>query len=146
MTILQTGLETDAIIMQPVWQLAFIAPAPDVDRIFDAILAVSTLEHGKTDHNGYLSRDGVEYYRPQEGTPTGAEQGIRHRPNVDDMRICIPRDTQLLKDVIQAIYQSHSYYEPVIIVTEALRSLCKGLDDSDNPNRWWNTTGDWKTD
>jgi len=39
----------------------------------------------------------------------------------------------------------HSYYEPVITVTEVLRSQCNGLDDKKNPHRWWNKQGDWKT-
>ena len=47
--------------------------------------------------------------------------------------------------MIEAIYAVHSYYEPVIIVQDELRSSGNGLDDSDNPHRWWNTTGDWKT-
>ena len=49
-----------------------------------------------------------------------------------------------LNNVIEAIYEVHSYYEPVITVTEVLRSQCKGLDDKDNPHRWWNKEGDWK--
>ena len=50
------------------------------------------------------------------------------------------------RGVIEAIYEVHSYYEPVITVTDVLRSLCKGLDDSINPHRWWNKDGDWKAD
>lgn len=48
--------------------------------------------------------------------------------------------------IFEAIYAVHSYYEPVITVTEVLRSQCKGLDDNDNPHRWWNKGGDWKTE
>ena len=61
------------------------------------------------------------------------------------MRFYLPRDPDQLRGVIEAIYEVHSYYEPVITVTEVLRSLGKGLDDQDNPHRWWNKTGDWKT-
>jgi hypothetical protein len=32
----------------------------------------------------------------------------------------------------------------MIAVEEILVSRSKGLDDSKNPHRWWNTTGDWK--
>ena len=60
------------------------------------------------------------------------------------MRFFLPRDESVLDAVIEAIYEVHSYYEPVIIVQEVLRSLCRGLDDSDNPHRWWNKNGDWK--
>jgi hypothetical protein len=46
--------------------------------------------------------------------------------------------------VVEAIFQAHSYQEPVIRIQSILSSRSKGMDDSKNPNRWWNTTGDWK--
>lgn len=142
--IIQTGFDTHPIEMQPMWLVVFQAPEEDVDRLFDAITKVAPLAHGKTDKNGYRASAGTEYYRPREGTPTGAEDGIRHRPNVDEMRFFIPRQSDMLNAVIEAIYKVHSYYEPVITVSEVLRSQCKGLNDKDNPHRWWNKQGDWK--
>ena len=142
--ILRRGFDTRPIEMQPLWLVMFQAPGEDVDRIFEAVTAVAPLVQGKTDRNGYRAPGGLEYYRPREGTPTGAEEETRKRPGVDEMRFFIPRDEALLKAVIEAIYEVHSYYEPVITVTEVLRSQCKGLDDSDNPHRWWNKEGDWK--
>ena len=139
--ILRRGFDTRPIEMQPLWLVMFQAPEEDVERIFEAITAVAPLVQGKTDRNGYRAPGGLEYYRPREGTPTGPEEETRKRPKVDEMRFFIPRDEALLKAVIEAIYEVHSYYEPVITVTEVLRSQCKGLDDSDNPHRWWNTTG-----
>lgn len=143
--ILRAGLDTRPIVMQPMWQVTFQAPVEDVDRIFGAVTEVAPLAHGKTDRNGYRTPAGVEYYRPRAGTPTGAEDETRQRPGVEEMQFFLPRATQDLRAVIEAIYATHSYYEPVIIVTEVLRSQCKGLDDSDNPHRWWNRGGDWKT-
>lgn len=144
--ILREGFDTRPIEMQLMWLVMFQAPDEDVDRIFDAIATVAPLKQGNTDRNGYRAPAGIEYYRPREGTPTGAEEETRHRPGVDEMRFFIPRDEQLLNAVIEAIYEVHSYYEPVITVTEVLRSQCKGLDDKDNPHRWWNKQGDWKKD
>lgn len=143
--ILRDGFDTRPIDMQPLWLVTFQAPEEDVDRIFDAVVAIAPLQQGKTDRNGYRAPAGIEYYRPREGTPTGAEEDTRHRPGVDEMRFFLPRDRDLLTKVIEAIYEVHSYYEPVITVAEVLRSQCKGLDDSDNPHRWWNRQGDWKT-
>jgi uncharacterized protein involved in tolerance to divalent cations len=54
------------------------------------------------------------------------------------MRFFIPRQSEMLNAVIEVIYEVHSYYEPLIIVSEVLRSQCKGLNDQDNPHRWWN--------
>ena len=143
-SIVTTGFETRPITLAPLWMVAYQAPHDDVIRIFEAVLEVDPLVHGKTDSTAYRVTNGMEYYRPLEGTPTGAEDNIRHRPNVDEIRFFIPRDTALLDRVVNAIYEVHSYYEPVITVQEVLRSSCKGLDDSLNPHRWWNKTGDWK--
>lgn len=143
-SLMQEGLETQAIEMQPMWTVMFQAPEEDVDRIFGAVCEVAPLVQGKTDRNGYRAPGGWEYYRPREGTPTGAEEETRHRPGVDEMRFFLPRDEAMLHGVIEAIYEMHSYYEPVITITEVLRSQCKGLDDSRNPHRWWNNKGDWK--
>lgn len=143
--IIQAGFDTRPIKMEPMWLITYQAPAEDIDRIFDAVRAVAPLVHGKTDQNGYRAPDGFEYYRPREGTPTGAEDNMRKRPGVDEMRLFLPRDAAQLNAVIEAIYEVHAYYEPVIIVQEVLRSAGKGLDDSTNPHRWWNKDGDWKT-
>jgi hypothetical protein len=56
----------------------------------------------------------------------------------------LPDDQKTIGQVIEAIFQVHSYQEPVIRIQNILTSRTKGLDDSGNPNRWWNTTGDWK--
>ncbi len=141
---MQQSFVTRAITLQPLWLISFQAPGEDIDRIFSEILTIVPLVHGKTDHTGYRAVAGVEYYRPREGTPTGAEQDTRHRPDVDEMRFFIERTEDVLDKVIEAIYRVHSYYEPVITVQEVLRSNCNGLDDKNNPHRWWNKDGDWK--
>ncbi len=144
--ILKQGLETTSMQMEPHWLVTFQAPVEDIDRIFDEITRHTALQHGKTDRNGFRTSSGQEYYRPREGTPTGAEEEIRKRPGVDEMSFFIPQDKALLEKVIEAIYAVHSYYEPVIYLRDVLRSRCKGLDDSQNPHRWWNKAGDWKKD
>lgn len=144
LNILNTGFDTRPIRMEPLWLVAYQAPAEDVDRIFDEIIKVAPLVHGKTDRTAYRSANGYEYYRPLEGTPTGPETETRRRPGVDEVRFFLPRDPAVLDQVIEAIYAVCSYYESVITVQDVLRSQTKGLDDQDNPHRWWNKTGDWK--
>ncbi len=142
--IIQGGFDTRPIVMEPFWLVAFQAPEEDIDRIFSEVLKITPLVQGKTDSNAFRHCGGIEYYRPLEGAPTGAEDNIRRRPKVDEMRFFLPRDLKVLKQVVETIYEVHSYYEPVISVMETLRSTGKGLDDSENPHRWWNKDGDWK--
>lgn len=141
--IFESGFETNAIKMLPYWRVRFMAPDEDIDRLFDAIIKVAPLVYGKTDRNAIRSASAVEYYRPLEGTPTGAEEDTRKRPGVTEMAVMIPPEKNQLRKIIDVIYQNHSYYEPPITVEPILRSETTGLDDSDNPNRWWNKQGDW---
>ncbi len=142
--IFETGIETTAIKMTPYWRIRFMAPDEEIDRLFDQIITVAALVYGKTDRNAIRSASAYEYYRPLEGTPTGVEHETRKRPGVTEMALTIPPDEDQLKAIIDIIYQNHSYYEPPISVEPILRSETRGLDDSDNPNRWWNLSGDWK--
>lgn len=142
----KSGLQTKAINLLAHWKITFQAPVEDIDRIFDHLTEIAPLVQGKTDKNGYRTASGFEYYRPLEGTPTSAEENIRKRPGVDEMSILIERDKSLLEKIVDGIYQVHSYYEPVIVISEVLRSECRGLDDSRNPHRWWNKDGDWRAE
>ena len=98
--VMRDGFDTRPIEMQPMWLVAFQAPAEDVDRVFEAVAEVAPLAQGNTDRNGYRAPDGLEYYRPREGTPTGAEDEVRKRPGVDEMRFFLPRDAALLLSLI----------------------------------------------
>ena len=140
-----SGFEIPAIRMIPYWRVRFLAPEEEIDALFDEIIKIAQLVYGKTDRNAIRSAPCHEYYRPMEGTPTGAESDTRKRPGIVEMSISIPTDQTLLEQIIEVIYQNHSYYEPPISVEPILRSETRGLDDSDNPNRWWNRDGDWKS-
>jgi hypothetical protein len=141
-----SGFEIDSIRMMPYWRIRFSAPADEIDALFDEIIKVAPLVYGKTDRNAIRAAPGHEYYRPLAGTPTGAESDTRKRPGIVEMVMMIPPDQAQLEQIIEAIYQYHSYYEPPITVEPILRSETRGLDDSQNPNRWWNKGGDWKND
>ena len=138
------GFEIPSIRMVPYWRIRFMTPEDEADHLFDEIIKVAPLVYGKTDRNAIRSAPAYEYYRPMAGTPTGAETGTRKRPGVVEMSISIPTDQAQLEAIIEVIYQNHSYYEPPISVEPILRSETRGLDDSDNPNRFWNRGGDWK--
>jgi hypothetical protein len=139
-----TGFETLSVSMVPMRLLTFQAPVEDVDRIMEAVVAIVPLAMGAYDSNAYQSAPGVERYRPLEGAATGAESGLRRRPGVVEVVFELPDAQDVTERVIEAIFQAHSYQEPVIRLQATLSSRSKGLDDSKNPNRWWNSTGDWK--
>lgn len=139
-----SAFETPSVQMESMLLLRFQAPEPDVERIMDAVGALTPLTVGSYDSNAYQSAGGIERYRPREGAVAGIETAIRKRPDVVEVSFRLPPDRVLLASVIEAIFQVHCYQEPFITVEQILASRSKGLDDSKNPHRWWNTTGDWK--
>jgi hypothetical protein len=139
------GFETRSVLMEPMLLLRFQAPEADVERIMAEVCALTPLIVGSYDSNAYQSAGGIERYRPLAGAAAGAETEIRKRPGVVEVSFRLPVDQTLLADVVETIFQVHSYQEPFITVEQILASRSKGLDDSRNPHRWWNTTGDWKT-
>jgi hypothetical protein len=125
--------------------MRIFAPEEDANRIMEHVCQVVPLAQGdKYDSNAYQSAAGVERYRPLEGAAAGAEMEVRKRSGVVELSFELPDDQALLDQVVETVFQVHSYQEPVIKVQPVLVSRSKGLDDSDNPHRWWNTTGDWK--
>jgi hypothetical protein len=139
-----SAFETTSVRMEAMLRLRFQTPSEDVDRIMATVTALTPLTMGKYDCNAYQSASGIERYRPLDGAAAGPETDIRRRPGVVEVTFQLPKDADLLERVIEAIFRVHSYQEPMIAVEDVLVSRSKGLDDSDNPHRWWNTTGDWK--
>ncbi|MBI3899292.1 MAG: hypothetical protein HY308_13490 [Gammaproteobacteria bacterium] len=131
--------------MIPQWQITFQAPEDEVDGILEKLTAVVPLEYGNNDKCALRSASGVEYYRPLAGSHVGAEDDVRKRPGVVVVSFLIPPNDAMLRQTIDAIAAAHSYEEPVITVQTALASRSKTIGAKDNPNRWWNRGGDWKT-
>lgn len=138
------AFETHAVRMEKFLLVSVQAPAEDMDRLAAAIAEIDPLILGKYDNNNYETSPGFERYRPLEGAVAGAEEDVRRRPGVCSLSFQLPDDQSLLSRMVEQIFQVHSYQEPVIIVQAMLASRSKGLDDRNNPHRWWNTTGDWK--
>jgi hypothetical protein len=140
----RAGFETTSMRMERLLVVNVFAPTEDVDRIMEHVGWIAPLIQGAYDSNAFQSAAGIERYRPRDGAIAGTETEVRKRPGVVCVTFELADDPELLERVIEVIYAVHSYQEPVIRVHEAWGSRTKGLDDKDNPFRWWNTTGDWK--
>lgn len=141
---IEQGFETKSVCMERLLQVSVFTPEEDVDRIMEHVCQIVPLAQGDSyDSNAYQSAPGVERYRPLEGAAAGPETEVRKRPGVVEISFELPNSQELLEQIVETIFQVHSYQEPVIKVQPVVVSRSKGLDDRDNPYRWWNTTGDW---
>lgn len=141
---LLSAFETHSVRMLKFWTVTIQAPVEDIARIMEHVSAVTPLRQGPYDNNAYVTAVGTERYRPLDGAAAGAESAVRERPGVVEVSFDLTPDPDILGQVVEAVFQVHSYQEPVIKVQDTLVSRSKGLDDRNNPHRWWNTTGDWK--
>jgi hypothetical protein len=139
-----SAFETHSVRMLRFWTVTIQGPAEDIARIMEHVTAVTPLRQGPYDNNAYATAAGTERYRPLDGAAAGAESVVRELPGVVEVSFDLTPDQNILEQVVEAVFQIHSYQEPVIKVQDTLVSRSKGLDDRDNPHRWWNTTGDWK--
>jgi len=141
----KTGFDTKSVRMERMLLVRVFAPEADVDRIMSHVCEIDPLVQGaKYDCNAFQSASGIERYRPLEGAAAGPETDVRKRPGVAEVSFELSDDQELLERIVETVFHVHSYEEPVIRVQEMLTSRSRGLDDSANPYRWWNTTGDWK--
>lgn len=136
-------IDTRSIRLERVYSMRVLAPIEDVDRILEHVCKTTPLVQGAYDSNAWVSAPGIERYRPRTGAVAGVEDKVRKRPGVVEITFDVPHDRAVLEQVIETIYEVHSYQEQQIEVRDQLVSRTKGLDDKANPHRWWNTTGDW---
>lgn len=141
---IDSGFETTSLRMTLLLLVTFQAPATEVDRIMDAVVAIAPPAMGKYDRNAYQSAHGIERCGPLDGVAAGAETELRRRPGTVEVSFELPDDQALAARVAEAIFQAHSYHEPVIRIQPILASRSKRLDGPANPNRGWNMTGDRK--
>jgi len=80
--------------------------------LIDARVSLSLSRHT------FVSATGIERYRPLDGAAAGSETRTRERPGVLAVEFQLPRDRALLERVVEAVFQVHSYQEPVIKVRE----------------------------
>ncbi len=124
-------------------RIAVQVPEPQLQLIIDAVCAVDPLAWGDYDRVTFASSAGTQGFH---ALGTG-----RNAASADTVTVpCVELSFFVASDpvpVIEAIYQTHPYEEPVIFVAETHRTLhIRGLDE-DNPNRFWNqATPDWVPD
>lgn len=107
------AFETTSARMLSMLLVTVQAPAEDVDRIMQEVARITPLDMGKYDCNAFQTATGVERYRPLEGAAAGAERDLRKRPDVLQVSFELQDDQDLLQQVIEVVFQAHSYEEPV---------------------------------
>lgn len=136
-------LKTGRFIPEDGLRITVQVPETHVQRIVDAVLAVSTLKYGDYDRVTFQTAAGTQSFRSLGSGRNAATEAAVEVPCVE-LSFFLGREDAGAAQVLESVYASHPYEEPVIYLAPCLRTLhIRGMDE-DNPNRFWNSAPeDW---
>jgi hypothetical protein len=137
-------LETENTTIEMGYLVRVQIPADDVSRVLESITQVSPLRYGNYEQVAFRYNAGTLQFKPLEGSQDGDIDLIHVA--CDEISFYLPKNEKMLAAVIEAIFESHPYEEPVILIQEVLSTRFKYTGTKDNPNKWWNRPEeDWES-
>lgn len=131
------GLDLRATRLEAEWVVIIDTPTAGVEQLTRALGEQIPLIQGPYDNCLYVREAGYQQFRALEGSHAGAERTLQRTP-ASQIEFSIPTDVDLLRKVFDTTFEAHVNEEPTVRVFPAVGSRSKLLDDSDNPNRYWN--------
>ncbi len=112
-------------------------PEEDVVKTLTAVTDIVPLQIGSYENVAFQSRSGVQKFRPVTGAHLGASSQVFDF-SVVELTFSIPCDEEVLKRVVDKIFEVHIAEEPVIYIDEIWSTRAKSYSEKSNPNRFWN--------
>lgn len=131
-------LETDSASLAAEYLVHVQIPPDEVARVLAAITSITPLKYGNYEQVAFRSNTGTLQFKSLEGSKPGATD-LFQLPS-DEISFSLPQDDQILAAVIEAIFESHPYEEPVILIQPVMSTRFKYGTAKDNPNKWWHRT------
>jgi hypothetical protein len=129
-------LETKNAIVEEQYFIRIQIPKNEKSHLIKEIVKIFPLKYGNYEQVAFTHTEGDQQYKPLEGSMSG-EIDLVHVPS-EEISFVLPKDTRILKNVIETIYKNHPYEEPVIIISGVMTTKYKYNQTEDNPNKWWN--------
>ena len=112
-----THLETGNATLEQEYLVRVQIPPEDTPRLLAAITRVTPLRYGRYACVAFCSTPGTLQFKALQGSKEGESQ-LYELPS-QQVSFTVPADEEVLAAVIEAIYESHPYEEPVILVKPA---------------------------
>ncbi|MFQ5760909.1 MAG: hypothetical protein ACE5HM_08025 [Acidiferrobacterales bacterium] len=129
-------LETESAMLEEQYLVRVQIPTNDVSRVLEAIINVCPLRYGNYEQVAFRYNAGTQQFKSLEASKLG-ETDLTYVP-CDEISFTVPKSDRTITAVIEAIFESHPYEEPVILIQEVMRTRFKYGQTKDNPNKWWN--------
>jgi len=116
-------LETKNATIQDEYFFRVQIPADGVSQVLEAIIQVTPLVYGNYERVSFTCRNGLQQYKPLVGSKMGEGDVI----NIvsDEISFTVPKHDQTIKAVIDAVFESHPYEEPVILIQDVMSTRFK---------------------
>lgn len=134
---------SDRFTQESGFHITVQVPDTHVKIVLDGILEAAPLTQGDYDNVAFKTASGIQQFRSLGTGRNPQSPGVVDVPCLE-LSFFLPEDTALVASVLEAIYHTHPYEEPVIRVQDALRTRHIPGRDEDNPNRiWMSPEADW---
>lgn len=129
-------LEMESATIEHEYHVRVQIPPGDVAAVLEAIIEAWPLRYGNYEQVAFRYNAGTLQFKPLEGSMPG-ESELLQVP-CDEVSFTVPMNGETIAAVIAAIYRSHPYEEPVILVQEVMSTRVKQGQRGDDPSKWWN--------
>ena len=116
-------LETETATPEEVSLFRVQIPPDDVSKVVASIVKIDPLKYGNYEQVIFRHHTGTQQFRPLDGSRLG-ESELVHIP-CDEISFVVPKHDETVRNVVEAIHDSHPHEEPVIIIHQVLRSQFK---------------------
>lgn len=136
-------LSTERFTPEHGFRVTVQVPDKNAATVVNQILQEVSLKYGDYDSVLFKTVPGIQQFRSLGSGRNPANEAVVEVPCVE-LSFFLEKDEAVVARVVEAIYSTHPYEEPVVFVEACLRTLhIRGLDE-DNPNRFWNSApADW---
>ncbi|SEP55957.1 hypothetical protein [Thalassovita taeanensis] len=140
----QTDTTKPAFTLHPAFHVTVQRPEAHLPEVLEAVQAVDPLTYGFYDQVSFATTPGVQRFRSCPGGRNPASETAMQVPCTELSFAVLDTDPAHLNQVLQAIFDSHPYEEPVIFVTQATYTRHVPGTGLDAPAKFWNRdTPDW---
>lgn len=134
-------LKTPSLNVEEGYRLLIQVPEGHAEDLLDAVGAADSLTYGHYDRVSFRTASGVQSFRPLPGAKGGAFDKTFDVPCLE-LSFLIPKDTVILSNVLEGLYQAHPYEEPVIVIEAVFSTRFRyGESSTANPRKYWNRKG-----
>ena len=123
LTVDSRQLETKNATVQDECLFRVQIPSDDVPRVLNAIAKATSLRYGNYERVSFRCCQGMQQYKPLAGSKTGEAELVNILS--DEISFTVPRHAKTITAVIDALFESHPYEEPVILIQDVMSTRFK---------------------